>query len=64
MIETKPLDNGELWMMHRAVFFENIIAPTLWVFGVVSVCSLAHHDKAPVIEDSQRPVSLALPSAS
>jgi hypothetical protein len=33
-------------MTDRAKFFESLIAPALWVIGVVSICIFAHHDPA------------------
>ncbi len=45
-------------MMRRAIIFEKVIAPTLWVIGVVAVCLFAHHDQR-AVADSLHPVSLA-----
>lgn len=58
-IAETALDEEELWMTRPAVFFERVIAPALWVIGVVSVCLFAHHDQALAVVDKAHPVSLA-----
>lgn len=63
MAETEPPHEEELWMMRPAVFFEKVIAPALWVIGVVTVCLFAHHDQALAVVDKAHPVSLAFDRA-
>jgi hypothetical protein len=47
-------------MTHRAKFFESVIAPTLWVIGVVSICIFAHHDPAGFKADIPRSAALTM----